>query len=346
MVVYQHGGDIYSQSYRHDFSANINPKGTPESVIHAAQQAVLLSENYPDSSYRELAAAIAKKEQVKQSQIVCGNGAAELIFSLVRAVNPKNALLIAPGFAEYQEALSTVDCKIHYYELSEEMGYTCQSDYLSYLTDDLDLIFLCNPNNPTGLLIEPELICQILDECKKKEIYVCLDSCFIDFLEEEEKYDFTGKICDYPNLFILKAFTKIYAMAGLRLGYGISANEKLLDRLRRMVQPWSVSIPAQAAGVAALKETEFVKETKELVQREKEWLYEQLSALVDKVYEGKANFLFFRSEEFLAEKCQEKGILIRDCSNYRGLKKGYYRVAVRTRQENEALIQVLREILA
>lgn len=346
MLVYQHGGDIYSQPYHLDYSANINPLGTPESVVRAAQEAVLLSANYPDSACRELVSRLAEKEQVKAEQVICGNGAAELIFSLVHAVKPKKALLIAPGFAEYEQALRSVDCEIEYYDLSEEDGFIYKEDYLLKLTEEIDLIFLCNPNNPTGVLMEPDWIMKVLKECRRKEIYVCLDSCFVDFLEEEARYDFTDMVEDYPNLFILKAFTKIYAMAGLRLGYGISANLELLDQCRKMVQPWSVSIPAQAAGKAALSETAFVEETRKLIAKEREWLKNEMTPLVERVYDGKANFLFFRTTEAFGEACKRYGILVRDCSNYRGLKKGYYRIAVRTHQENEELIQVMKTILA
>ncbi len=345
MVIYQHGGDIYSQDYRYDFSANINPMGTPVSVIRAAQESILTCANYPDSNCRTLVKKIAEKEQVKEEQIICGNGAAELIFLIVHAVNPQKALLIAPGFAEYEQALNTVDCDIRFYDLSEEDGFIYKDDYIDHLTDDLDMIFLCNPNNPTGILMKPEWIRKVLEICKEKDIFVVLDSCFIDFLEEEEAYNFVSAIEEYPNLFILKAFTKIYAMAGLRLGYAITSDLLLLDRCKGMIQPWSVSIPAQAAGIAAISEQQYVKETKQLIQQERIWLKNQLGKYVDRVYDGQANFLFFRSHPQLGERCREEGILIRDCSNYHGLKKGYYRIAVRTREENLELIRVLKKIL-
>ena len=172
-----------------------------------------------------------------------------------------------------------------------------------------------------------------------------LDSCFIDFLEQEKEAEYTGYLGDYPNLFILKAFTKIYAMAGLRLGYGMSRDERLLERMKNVVQPWSVSIPAQAAGVAALQETAFVQRSAKMVQEERIWLKKQLQNMNLWVCDSQANYLFFEGPEDLSDKCREAGILIRDCSNYHGLRKGYYRIAVRTRKENEELVQVFRKIL-
>ncbi len=172
-----------------------------------------------------------------------------------------------------------------------------------------------------------------------------LDSCFIDFLEQEKEAEYTGYLGDYPNLFILKAFTKIYAMAGLRLGYGMSRDERLLERMKNVVQPWSVSIPAQAAGVAALQETAFVHRSAKMIQEERIWLKKQLQNMNLWVCDSQANYLFFEGTEDLSEKCRKEGILIRDCSNYHGLRKGYYRIAVRTRKENEELVQVFRKIL-
>lgn len=345
MVIYQHGGDIYSQEYRLDFSANINPKGMPASVIQAAQDSIHTCANYPDSHCRSLVQKIAEKEGVRKEQIICGNGAADLIFLIVHAVSPRNALLIAPGFAEYEQALNTVDCNISFYELSAEDGFIYKDDYMDYLTDDLDMIFLCNPNNPTGILMEPEWIFKVLGICREKNIFVVLDSCFIDFLDKEEAYDFVKVIEAFPNLFILKAFTKIYAMAGLRLGYAITSDTSLLDKCRRMVQPWSVSIPAQAAGIAAIQEYQYVQDTKQLIQQERIWLKNQLGKYVERVYDSQANFLFFRSHPELGERCKKEGILIRDCSNYHGLKKGFYRIAVRTREENQELIRVIAKVL-
>lgn len=345
MLKHRHGGDIYSTAYRMDYSANINPLGTPEDVIAAAQKAILDCAHYPDVDCRALKQALSEKEKRKAENILCGNGAAELIFAIVQAEKPKKALLLAPGFAEYEQALRSTGCDVQFYELKREHGFQYEKEYKEHLTEDLDMIFLCNPNNPTGLLIPKEEILEILRICKERKIRVVLDSCFIDFLEEKEEADFAGYLDDFPNLFILKAFTKIYAMAGLRLGYGMSSDTELLSRMKEVVQPWSVSIPAQAAGVAALKEEEFVKESRNLVQEENRWLKKQLKALDLWVCDSQANYLFFEAPEGFAEKTKAEGILIRDCSNYHGLEKGYYRIAVRTRKENEELIRVFQKIL-
>ena len=345
MLKHRHGGDIYDVSYRIDYSANINPLGTPESVVEAAQKAILDCAHYPDVDCRALRKALAKKENMKPEQILCGNGAAELIFSIVQAEHPQKALLMAPGFAEYEQALRANGCEVCYYELKQEYGFSYQRDYKELLTEDLDMIFLCNPNNPTGLLIPKEEMLEIFRISREKQIRVVLDSCFIDFLEQEEEADYTGYLAEYPNLFILKAFTKIYAMAGLRLGYGMSQDNTLLERMKMTVQPWSVSVPAQAAGVAALQEKAFVSRSAKLIQEERIWLRSQLQNMGLWVCDSQANYLFFQGPDDLALKCRAEGILIRDCSNYHGLTRGFYRIAVRTREENEELVRVFQMIL-
>ena len=344
MLKHRHGGDIYSTAYRMDYSANINPAGTPESVIQAAQQAVLECEHYPDVECMQLRRAIAEKEQIGVDQIICGNGAAELIFAIVQAEKPKKALLMAPGFAEYQQALQSNGCEIQYYELKKANGFRYQTEYKELLTEELDMIFICNPNNPTGLLVPKEELLDIFRICREKQIRIVLDSCFIDFLEHAEEADYRPYLEENPQLFILKAFTKIYAMAGLRLGYGLSCDGQLLLRMKEVIQPWSVSIPAQAAGVAALREEAYVESSRKLVQKERIWLKNQMEKIGFTVYDSTANYLFFEGPEDFAERTGEKGILIRDCSNYHGLTKGYYRIAVRTRKENEELIRVFEEL--
>ena len=345
MLKHRHGGDIYSTAFRIDYSANINPLGTPAGVTEAAQKSILECAHYPDVECRALKNAIAEKEHIKGESILCGNGAAELIFAIVQAEKPQKALLIAPGFAEYEQALRAAGCEVQFYQLKKENGFQYEAAYRDHLTEDLDMIFLCNPNNPTGLLIPGKEILQILQICQEKQIRVVLDSCFIDFLEKKEDADYTGYLEKFPCLFILKAFTKIYAMAGLRLGYGMSRDTRLLSRMKEAVQPWSVSIPAQAAGIAALKEELFVKQSRDLVQRERRWLKKKLEELGLWVCDSKANYVFFQGPEDLAERAKEEGILIRDCSNYHGLTNGFYRIAVRTEEENKELVRVFQKVL-
>lgn len=345
-----HGGDWvgFQQEYGHlpmDFSANISPLGLPHTVRQAIIEAISQAEKYPDPLCRSLSEAIAQKEGVSVAQLLCGNGAADLIFRIVWAVKPKKALLLAPCFAEYAQALQTVDCKIEEYFLREENGFQLQEDILDRIKPDTDMVFLCEPNNPTGVTTSRMLLEKILRKCRECHSIFVLDECFNDFLESPKQHSMIGFVKDFPELFLLKAFTKIYAMAGIRLGYGISSDEKLLEQMRQVGQPWAVSALAQAAGIAALKEKAYEKKVRTLIQQERDWMRQALSALGIKVIAGEANFLLFRSRKDLGERLKEKGILLRSCENYHGLDAEWYRTAVRTHRENECLLAAIKEVL-
>ena len=336
-----HGGNIYRNSGALDFSANLNPLGMPEAVREAARRGVEASEHYPDPDCTELRAAIGKAEGVDARQVICGNGAAELIFLLAQAKRPKKALLTAPAFAEYEQALRTVDCEMVWHELREDSGFALGESILEKITPETELVMLCNPNNPTGLLTEPALMERILGRCRETGSFLAVDECFQDFVEERERYTMKGMLKNSGNLFLLKAFTKRYAMAGIRLGYGLCSNPEVIGKMQESVQPWSVSIPAQAAGMAALKEEAYVNRAREIVRTERAFLKEELRKLGFQVYDSRANYIFFRGPAGLVEYALKKHVLIRDCSNYRGLTEGYYRVAVKTHEENRKLLEAL-----
>lgn len=346
-----HGGDIYSDELNLypvlDFSANINPLGLPPAVKTAAIAAIEQCVHYPDPLCRELCSAIADHEEITAEQVICGNGAADLIFRLVLALQPKHSVVLAPTFAEYEQALSTVGCKIHQHFLSQENDFMLTDSILDTLTPNIDILFLCNPNNPTGQLAEPQLLMKIHETCMNNNIFLVIDECFNDFLDDPKKHTMKGMISQNPQLFILKAFTKIYAMAGLRLGYGISANPQLLQKMFCCGQPWSVSIPAQAAGIQALKETQYLQKTAELISQERTYLIDQFTKMGLHVIGSKANYIFFRAAgyENLREQLLKHRILIRSCQNYAGLDASYYRVAVRSHAENQILADALKEII-
>lgn len=336
-----HGGDVYRHKNALDFSANMNPLGTPEAVIRAAAESLREIHNYPDIRMEALRQGLSAYEQVPEDYLVCGNGAAEVIFMLALALRPRRALIPAPTFAEYEQALRLAGTEISYFELKEEEGFRVTERILEAITPGTEFLMLCNPNNPTGTLIEPELMGRILERCRRTDTFLAVDECFQDFIEEPERYTLKAALKDHEKLFLLKAFTKRYAMAGIRLGYGICSDLRLLEAMRDCVQPWNVSIPAQAAGVAALREEAYVETAREIVRTEREFLRKRLGELGFQVYDSRANYLFFKGPEGLTEKALTRGILIRDCGNYRGLGPGYYRAAVKTHEENLKLLEAL-----
>lgn len=343
--MYQHGGNIYKHKNILDFSTNINPVGTPESVIAAAYEGIKQSFSYPDTQCEELRNSLSKTEQIPMESIICGNGAADLIFSLVLSHRPKKALIPIPTFHEYEQALQVLDCDITYYPMKEEDDFKLQEDFLHAITSDLDIIFLCNPNNPTGHLIPRDLLEQILMKCDTYNILLVMDECFMDFVENPKIYTMKENCKNRANLFIVKAFTKLYAIPGLRLGYGMSNNKELLHKMKEVSQPWSVSTPAQMAGIAALKETEYVKQSYDLLQVERAYLSKELLKMNFKTYDSNANYIFFQGKPDLYNDCLKKGILIRNCSNYKSLDETYYRIAIKDHNSNEQLIKTFWEVI-
>lgn len=343
-----HGGDTegYRLEYGHaplDFSTNCNPLGVPEGVQQAIHDAVVYADAYSDPLCRHLCAAIAKNRDILPPQVLCGNGAADLIYRLALARKPGRAIVTAPTFAEYELALKTIGCKVIQHLLKPEDGFILTDSILACLNPGTDMLFLCNPNNPTGLTTDSMLLERILIACERNGILLVVDECFNGFLKEPEKHTFKNKLSQYENLLIIDAFTKLYGMAGVRLGYCLSSNKMLLDDMRNAGQPWAVSSLAQAAGIAALEERKYILKARTLIEKEKIFLLNQLQALDDiKVFGSEANYIFFHiGIPHLIEHLRDKGILIRDCSNYAGLTSGYYRIAIRTHPENVRLMNAL-----
>ena len=346
-----HGGDTvgYREKYGRDaldFSANVSPLGLPEAVARAIGAAAYRADRYPDPLCREICAALGAAEGVPRDWILCGNGAADLIFRLALAKKPRHALILAPTFAEYAAALETVDCEIRRYTLDEADDFAPSDGILAAIEPPVDLVFLCQPNNPTGQAADRALMRRILAKCEAVGALMVVDECFLDFLPDGEALTMKPELAAHGGLFILKAFTKLYGMAGVRLGYGLCADEDLLARMRRAGQPWAVSSLAQTAGLAALGQTEYVAQVRTLIETERPYLLEGLRALGLRVIEGRANYLLFRADETLGERLEKLGVVVRSCGNYPGLDDSWYRTAVRTRRENDALLAALREAMA
>ncbi|MBQ6530245.1 MAG: aminotransferase class I/II-fold pyridoxal phosphate-dependent enzyme [Clostridia bacterium] len=308
---------------------NTNPLGLNTKIKEAALSAADKYGVYPDAEYADLKSAIASYEGVSASNVAVSNGASEMIFAAVRAVMPKKALLIAPTFSEYERALLSVGCEIDYYALKEENDFETGADILDVL-DNYDMTFICNPNNPTGRLCNGD----IMDKMAQSKCVCIADECFLDFTDGTSV---KGKM---P---VIRAFTKTHAMAGLRLGYMI-ADEDFTEKINANLPAWNVSAPAAAAGIAATEQHEYVAKAKQLIKTEREYLRTELTRLGFKVFPSDANFLLIKGKERIAEKLLSRGIFIRECDNFRGLDTHYYRIAVKTHEENEMLINELTTI--
>ena len=329
-----------------DFSANVSPLGLPAGVAAAITNALPTADRYPDPLCRELRAALAGAEGVPADWILCGNGAADLIFRLALAVRPRRALLPAPTFAEYEAALQTVGCAVQRVFLREENEFAVTEEFIDAVTPETDIVFLCQPNNPTGQVAPPALVERLVRRCAECGAVLVVDECFLDFLPDRDAWTAKLLLRDAPQLIILKAFTKLYAMAGVRLGYALCGDAALLEKMRGAGQPWAVSSLAQAAGLAALQETAYAGAVRALIAEQRPRMAAGLRALGLRVMDGQANYLLFRATPDFGEKLRRRGAVVRSCANYPGLDAAWYRTAVRTAEENTQLLQIMGEILA
>ena len=305
-----HGGDIYRNQVRLDFSVNVNPLGMPDGVEAALHEAVCSVQEYPDMEALALKESLAEKLAVPEEKLLFGNGASELLMAVVHALH----LLT--------EELFTV--------LEQERP---------------ELLILANPNNPTGVLTSKEYLKQLLEKCRKTNTFLLLDECFIEFCEGQDTM--LSEIGKEDRLLLLRAFTKSFAIPGVRLGYLVGSTEELLIRIREQLPEWNLSVFAQKAGQAclSLENEAYLTETVRYVKKERQFLTEELQQMGIRILQGEANFLLFYCEENLYEKLLRRGILIRDCSNFEGLSQGYYRIAVKRHEENLQLLEAIKECL-
>lgn len=342
----EHGGDLVSAQEIYsgeilDLSVNINPLGTPPQVLRAAREALEQAGEYPDPLCRRLRQAIARKDGVSPEQIFCGNGAAEVIFRLALALRPRAALLTAPTFSEYEEALVQVGCVCQFHPLRREENFDVTESVLDSIRPSVELVVLCSPNNPTGRLVPQELLIAVLNRCREIGAMLMVDECFLPLAREGR--GLAPFLEEYPELFLLRAFTKTYAIPGLRLGYGLGHPE-LIERITAWGSCWNVSGVAQAAGLACCQQPDWPARGRALLELQRPLLQQGLAGLGCQVIPGAANYILFRlpGVEDLKERLLRKGVLVRSCANYRGLGKDWYRVAVRQAADNERLLRILR----
>lgn len=351
MYKYEHGGDIYTEKTTADgkplvdFSANINPLGLPLGLKEAMKAAIKECGNYPDPFCRKLREATAAYLNVRPEYLFFGNGASDLLFRLAVALKPTRGMVYAPTFADYAKALRAVKCNVRNYYLLEENDFLPTKNIVGRMTTRTDIFVICNPNNPTGQITSRAVIERMLQKCRVINCKLLVDECFMDFVAPEKAFSVCDLLEEYPELIILKAFTKTFAMPGVRLGYLMCSNMELHEKLYQSGQDWSVSVLAQAAGIAALKEQEYLHESMMLVQEERQYLISQLKSLGAKVYGSEANYVFFylSHPKNLDGLLREQGYIIRSCANYDNLGRGYYRVAVKTRVLNRGLIKAIKE---
>ena len=378
-----HGGNIY-KVFREknlkeilDYSSNINPYGIPESLKSRIIENLEILERYPDPDYVELREKLAHLNKVDMSDIVLGNGATEIIFLFMKVINPKKILIVSPTFGEYERAVKAVgtsrnsidlscsddnknienkEIEIEYFELKESDDFNLNIGNLkNELEKKYDLLIICNPNNPTGKFLKLAQTEEILKECNKYDTKLFIDEAFIEFLADEMKESIVNTEENKKNLFVTRAFTKFFAIPGLRLGYGMYFDKELEQKISEKKEPWSVNNIAEMAGLTVLDDTEYIEKTLKWITKEKIYMYEKLNEISGiKVYETEVNFITGKIDEklfseglnvkVLREKMLEQGILIRDASNFKFLDERFFRLAIKDRASNDRVIEAMKEI--
>ncbi|MDA8240470.1 MAG: threonine-phosphate decarboxylase CobD [Nitrospiraceae bacterium] len=354
----EHGGNIYTASRKTgiperrivDFSASINPLGLSASARIAMSRQTALLGHYPEPYAEGLIGQISHMLGLNSQSIICGNGSTELIYLIPRVLKPNHVLVAAPTFSEYEKACRMSSAvKVVHYKLSKKNDFDIDTNVFiahmkgisgatkpdSKLTGSL--AFLCNPNNPTGRIVRKDAVLRIAEAAKRLKCYLVVDEAFIDFCPGES---IALEVAGNPYLMVLRSLTKFYALAGLRLGYGIFP-QAVADMLRKMKEPWTINRLAAAAGSASMKDTTYQKRSLKTMDEEKLFMEEKFKKIGIRYLPSRANYYLLQIDHAheVVRALEEKGILVRDCSNFNGLDKTYIRVAVRSRKENSRLIR-------
>lgn len=357
-----HGGDVWKViNERHlkageiiDFSANVNPLGPSKKVVDIIRENIWRIVYYPDSESMELKEAISRYiGGIKAGNVIVGNGSTELIYLFCEVFMERGdvALIPIPTFGEYERAVKKMGGIPVYVDLSPNFRVNVDR-LVEEMTERVKIVFLCNPNNPTGILTPLEDLLEIIEKAEERRVLVVIDEAFIEFVDDEKRYSLANEVEKYKNLFVLRSLTKAFGLAGLRIGYGVAC-EDLINLLSKAKLPWNVNILAQVAAINALEDREHLENTRRLINEERKFLLSALEGIDGiKVFPTDANFILMdvRGLKLTAAQLKERllsqGILIRDCSSFRGLDEYYVRVSVRKREDNEKLLASLRRIMS
>jgi threonine-phosphate decarboxylase len=353
---YSHGGNHREAAKRYglspeeilDFSANINPWTNSLGIGKIVRANLNGIYHYPDPQCAELIKQISQYFGIDRENILAGNGSTELMYLAARALLPRRALIFAPTFFEYERALKACGGEPKFLFLKESQGFSVSIQEIIRATEDVEAVFICNPNNPTGTFFPKDELLELVKITEERKIFLILDESYLDFKHPGQSL--VREAQEAHHLLALRSFTKFFALAGLRLGYGVGGRS-VIKKMAHFKEPWTVNCLAQVVGAYLLRNEQKIEKIREAVNKETEFLFDELSQVAGlKPYPSEANFILVRIETELSslklqEDLAQKGILIRDCSNFAGLNDKFFRVAVRKREENLRLIKTLREAI-
>ena len=358
-----HGGDWLTFAERYpeapfaiDFSANINPLGPPAAVREQWPRLWPALTRYPDPRQRRLGAKLAAKHGIAAPHVLVTNGGAEAIDLLMRALRPRKVGVVEPCFSEYRQAAERVGAHVVARFVSESTeGFVIPVSLVEQLLEEVDVLILGNPNNPTGVLWERHQLLALADRAARCRCHLLLDEAFLDFLPQEDRLTMIPAVSRYAHVSVVRSLTKMYAIPGLRLGY-LVAGEALVARCRKLQTPWSVNGVAEHVGQMVLDDGDFVARTRQWLTQERRWfvgaLREKLADWLEPVpMPGSVNYLLLKlrrsgwTDLKLQHRLAERGIFIRACRTFPGMGESYVRIAVRLREENERFIAVMRQLM-
>ena len=328
-----------------DFSSNISPIGTPIPIKKILKKNIENIKNYPDFSSSEVISSLKEYTQLEKSHLLVGNGAIEIIYNFCFAfLSKKTKILIPiPTFQEYETAAKLNNCQISYFKtmnLSENLD-----QFISKIPKN-GCIFICNPNNPTGKLLEKNQLLQIIKKAKKLSTIVFVDECFIEMVPESNE-SIISYVKKFDNLFVLRSLTKSFALPGIRIGYAASS-KYMIEILQKIKIPWSVNSLAQDAANIALKNKSHLTKSNLVIKKELKYLTNKISKLNGfDCNKSSTNFILIKTKKdstSLQKKLLVKKILVRNCKNFRGLNDHHIRIAVKSHKDNLKLVKALENI--
>ena len=335
------------------YSANVNPLGISHKLREVLSQHLDAITRYPDREYTKLRQCIADYTGAQMENIIMGNGSTELISLFIQTNHPKKAMILGPTYSEYERDINLGGGTCIYFPLKEENNFQMDVNALCHqLDDNLDLLVLCNPNNPTSSAITRREMRRILDACMQHGIFVMVDETYVEFAPDEKNVTSVSLTNYYSNLIILRGTSKFFASPGLRLGYAITGNRDVAKEINTRKDPWTINSLAEIAGQIMFQDEDYIRETKELITGERARLYQELSSWdTVRVYEPQANFILMKilkegmDAEILFEHCIRKGMMIRNCSTFPFLDSQFIRFCIMSPEDNDRLMDAFRELL-
>ena len=335
------------------FSANVNPLGISSNLKNSLSHHLDAITVYPDREYKELRQCIASYTGSQAENIIVGNGSTELISLFIQTHHPHKAMILGPTYSEYEREITLGGGSTVYYPLREEQGFQMDvGDFCRHLNDSLDLVVLCNPNNPTSTSISSAEMRQILDACLQHGIFVMVDETYVEFSEDVESVSSVSLTNYYTNLIILRGTSKFFAAPGLRLGYAITGNLDLIRTINTRQNPWSISSLAEIAGRLMFQDQEYMGATRKLILSERQRMYETLDSWdTVKVYPPAANFILAKilkpgvDADLLFDHCIRQKLMIRNCSTFPVLDNRFFRFCIMNPDQNDLLLRALRDVL-